>query len=271
MSKSDQSFPDVFHENGADFLHQPPRAGYNLPENVYNPQVTPDLEVLQTLRFGCRRNGGIHISWLHYTALYAIVCFLSVVITIWTTVALHRMDPTIHVNGFQLPSQEHWPAEPARPPSNEINISPHIVVGGLMPNEQTVTTVITTIVTLESSKSPTTFAETQPTMVTILSRPTVDTSGFGSSTQSTLPEDLKPIVDISGQGFVDRSQNSSSSSLSQPIPMNMETTTVTDMKTASPAFPTVAPSTRYFNPPTSQKTAPIPRLSKWEAIGGGVQ
>lgn len=270
MSKADKSFVEACEEDHSQSFSQIPKTRFRLSENQYDPKEELNGEVLGLSHYNCRQHGGIHITWLHYLCLCTVICFLSVVIAIWTTVALQRTDTTPHISGFQFLSPEYWHAESVRPLSNAINFSPHIVVGGLSPNDQPVTTVISTLVTLVPSISPATMAELQPVSVVILPYPPSKSLALANSGHSA-PADLKPNVDITSKIFGYDVQSVSSSSSSQLSTKIKEETTAIDVKTTIPTSQTVVPSTRYFSPPTSMETGASSRPNKWEAIGGGIQ
>lgn len=79
----------------------------DLPEYWSYPTVHHAPGVIAPHReYGfCSRKGGLHVSWLHYCTLCAIIASMGFVLTVWTAVALHRSEPAFALSDYGFRSQ----------------------------------------------------------------------------------------------------------------------------------------------------------------------
>jgi hypothetical protein len=238
-------------------------AGANMPDYWDLPNNQGHMETHPIVYYGCRRNGGIHLSWLHYITLYVIIFFLSVVITIWTAIAMHRADTIL---SFQSSNQPHCNAETLQPAPNSINFSPYIVVGGVKDNEElakTVTTVTTTMITFSPAIALTNISSSQAASL----HPSLDVTPARSKVSDSSPSAapaLKPDVDSVGSAQPTKSSAPLSGNSTELQSDATDTATVTTTAITSPTKPPVVPSTLYFKPPESATG------SIWQPLGGGL-
>jgi hypothetical protein len=214
----------------------------NMPDYWDAPAMQPHEEVPTVLPVSCRRSGGIHLSWLHYMALCAIIFFLSVLVTIYTAIALHRADSALSFAGLQSfgPHRCYTESMP-----NTINFNPHIIVGGAQRNEETATI---------AQNMPATSVGSQSGGLDLGG--STDSSGStNNQTQPSAAQENDVLTgSLSASAFDGIFQRTSTMSTSQSTPAVKEMSTVTTTATTTPPKSTVKPSTRYFRPPPPRRT-----------------
>jgi hypothetical protein len=138
MSEANASFstsPISNHEKEEPEINLRQTHHQDLPEYWNAPPMdhTVPLSVLpQTSFIHDKRRRGVRISWVQYVGLWSAICFLSMMVFIWVTVALHRSDPGLFGTGLgiQHPIAMANYVRPAQP----INFNPHIVIGAASPD-----------------------------------------------------------------------------------------------------------------------------------------
>jgi hypothetical protein len=264
MSKPSSPSAQAIMDDSADEVPHFSTASPNMPDYWDLPNNQGHTEGQPIVYYGCRRNGGIHLSWLHYITLYMMIFFLSVVITIWTAIAMPRADTILRV---QPSNQPYCKAEPLQPAPNGINFSPHIIVGGVKDDEQsvkTVTTVITTMITF-SSVSASTSDPTLRLSFPIFPPDTTPARSKESDSNSSVAPAGKPIMAISVSESLVQLTTTLSNSSTEAEPKIKDTATVTTTATTTPPKATVTPLTLYFSSPDASTTGSV-----WQPLGSGL-
>jgi len=262
------------HQEKASQRLPPGNANFeDIPDYWNAPGLSPNVEHSANSPISLKYyqgKGGMHISWLHYLSLCAIIFILTIIIAIWTTVALHRADSFSSMGIFQ-------------PSGNVINFNPYIVIGGLLANPKTapdpnLPLTVWAITTVTSMVAPKTTEA--------ISGALGDGSGDKVSSSSiNMASEIKVMNNETSSStfFVAGSSKLSSnlqhgetskipsSSTIDPPTASQQTTTLTTTSILTPTEPIISPSTKYFQPPVAEETEHPGRANKFEALGGGVQ
>jgi hypothetical protein len=183
----------------------------------------------------CIHRGGIHVSWLHYCTLWLVLSSMSFVLTLWTAVALHRMEPMLGaVNNCAQPllSPQLDTGDSIRP---AFDFKPDIVIEKAYTQYITTTVEVFETMTLEEFAAPTLISSTAtaPTSLSLSSAVYIASSSDTVASTPTRSE----ITALTAM---------TSSEVAPPPAATTSVTTELSVSTFTSSAKRVRPTTRYF-------------------------